>query len=99
MMTYSKLLLQRRKIQTLQLKKILSYKSALFLGLEEIKKRPFISTNLCVKLVQEIKLNKSSIRVTPGTALLNGRGQVVYTPPSGEETIRKKFIQSRKVHE
>lgn len=55
-------------------KEILSYKSALFLGLEEIKKRPFISTNLCINLVQEIKQNNSSIRVTPGTALLNGRG-------------------------
>lgn len=77
-------------------KEILNYKSALFLGLEEIKKRPFISTNLCIKLVQEIKHNKSSIRVTPGTALLNGRGQVVYTPPSGEDTIRKKLSNLEK---
>ena len=77
-------------------KEILSYKSALFLGLEEIKKRPFISTNLCVKLVQEIKHNKSSIRVTPGTALLNGKGQIVYTPPSGENTIRKKLANLEK---
>ena len=77
-------------------KEILSYKSALFLGLEEIKKRPFISTNLCINLVQEIKHNKSSIRVTPGTALLNGRGKVVYTPPSGENTIRKKLANLEK---
>ena len=72
-------------------KEILSYKSALYLGLEEIKKRPFISTNLCIKLVQEIKGNQASIRVTPGTALLNARGQVIYTPPSGENVIRKKL--------
>lgn len=77
-------------------KEILSYKSALFLGLEEIKKRPFISTNLCVKLVQEIKHNKSSIRVTQGTALLNGKGQTVYTPPAGENTIRKKLANLEK---
>ena len=77
-------------------KEILSYKSALFLGLEEIKKRPFISTNLCINLVQEIKNNKSSIRVTTGTALLNGKGQVVYTPPSGESTIRKKLANLEK---
>jgi len=72
-------------------KEIISYKSALFLGLKEIEKRPFISTNLCIKIVQEIKRNNSSIRVTPGTALLNGRRQIVYTPPSGENTIRKKL--------
>jgi len=77
-------------------KEILSYKSALFLGLQEIQDRPFISTNLCIKLVQEIKQNKSSIRTTPGTALLNGNGQIVYTPPTGEETIRKKMANLEK---
>jgi len=77
-------------------KEILSYKSALFKGLKEIEKRPFISTNLCVKIVQEIKQNTSSIRVTPGTALLNGKGQKVYTPPSGESVIRKKMANLEK---
>ena len=77
-------------------KEILSYKSALFLGLEDIKSRPFISTNLCIKLVQEIKQNNSGIRKTPGTALLNGKGQTVYTPPSGENIIRKKLANLEK---
>jgi len=77
-------------------KEILSYKSALFIGLKEISKRPFITTNLSIKLVQEIKQNTSSIRVTPGTALKNGRGQIVYTPPSGENVIRKKMSNLEK---
>jgi len=77
-------------------KEILSYKSALFLGLEDIKTRPFISTNLCVKLVQEIKQNNSGIRKTPGTALLNGKGLIIYTPPSGENIIRKKLANLEK---
>lgn len=77
-------------------KEILSYKSALFLGLEEIRARPFISTNLCIKLVQEIKQNTSSIRATPGTALLNNKGKVIYTPPSGENTIRNKLANLEK---
>lgn len=77
-------------------KEILSYKSALFTGLKEIEKKPFITTNLCIKLVQEIKLNTASIRTTPGTALQNEKGQVVYTPPSGEATIRKKMANIEK---
>ncbi len=77
-------------------KEILSYKSALYTGLKEIEKKPFITTNLCIKLVQEIKLNTASIRTTPGTALQNEKGQVVYTPPSGEATIRKKMANIEK---
>lgn len=77
-------------------KEILRYKSALFIGLKQISKIPFLTTNLSIKLVQEIKQNTASIRVTPGTALLNGHGQVVYTPPSGEKTIRKKMANLEK---
>jgi len=77
-------------------KEILRYKTALFTGLKEIERRPFITTNLCIKVVQKIKQNSASIRVTPGTALLNGRGQVIYTPPNGETTIRKKMANLEK---
>lgn len=89
-------LIAEKKNRNSAAKEILSYKSALYLGLKEIEKRPFISTNLCIKLVQEIKQNKSSIRTTPGTTLLNGRGQTIYTPPTGEATIRKKLANLEK---
>jgi len=85
-----------QKIVNAAAKEILRYKTALFKGLEEIKKRPFITTNLCIKLVQEIKQNTASIRTTSGTALLNVKGQIVYTPPSGEITIRKKMANLEK---
>ena len=77
-------------------KEILSYKSALFLGLNEIEEKPFITTNLCIRLVQEIKQNSASIRTIPGTTLLNSKGQKVYTPPSGENTIRRKMANLEK---
>ncbi len=77
-------------------KEILSYKSALFLGLKEIEKKPFITTNLCIRLIQEIKQNSASIRVTPGTTLLNSKGQKIYTPPSGENIIRQKMANLEK---
>ncbi|MEX0685832.1 MAG: Fic family protein [Balneolales bacterium] len=72
-------------------KEVLSYKEALWFGLEKLNARPFITTNLCIEIVQRIKQNTAGIRVTPGTTLSNTRGEVIYTPPSGEDIIRKKL--------
>lgn len=80
-----------KNVENSSTKEVLSYKEALWLGLEELKNKPFITTNLCVKIVQCIKQNNASIRVTPGTALANNQGEVIYTPPSGEEVIREKL--------
>jgi len=80
-----------KKVENFATKEVLSYKEALWFGLEELKSKPFITTNLCVKIVQCIKQNSASIRVTPGTTLSNTQGEVIYTPPSGEGVIREKL--------
>jgi len=80
-----------RTIDHFSTKEVLNYKEALWLGMAELAARPFITTNLCIKLVQCIKQNKASIRNTPGTTLKNSLGEVMYTPPSGEDTIREKM--------
>ncbi len=85
-----------KKIENLSTKEVLSYKKALWLGLEELKAKPFITTNLCIKIVQCIKQNNASIRVTPGTTLSNNRGEIIYTPPSGETIIREKLANLEK---
>jgi Fic family protein len=85
-----------RKIENSATKEVLSYKEALWLGLEELKTKPFITTNLCVKIVQCIKQNNASIRNTPGTTLSNTQGEVIYTPPSGEQIIREKLANLEK---
>ena len=85
-----------RKIENPAIKEVLSYKEALWLGLEELKTKPFITTNLCVKIVQCIKQNTASIRVTPGTTLSTPQGEVIYTPPSGEAVIREKLANLEK---
>lgn len=77
-------------------REVLSYKEALWLGLEQIKSRPFITTNLCISLVQCIKKNQASIRTTPGTTLKTPHGEIVYTPPEGEEVIREKLANLEK---
>lgn len=85
-----------RKVQNLATKEVLSYKEALWLGLAQLKTKPFITTNLCIKIVQCIKQNNASIRNTPGTTLSNALGEVIYTPPSGEKIIREKLANLEK---
>lgn len=85
-----------KKIENIATKEVLNYKEALWLGLGELKARPFITTNLCIKIVQCIKKNKASIRVNPGTALTNNGGKIIYTPPEGEKLIREKLANLEK---
>jgi Fic family protein len=91
-----KSLVADRKTEKLATKEVLSYKEALWLGLEELKIKPLITTNLCVKIVQCIKQNNASIRNTPGTKLSNTEGEIIYTPPSGEQVIREKLANLEK---
>jgi len=72
-------------------KEVISYKDALWYGLEQLNTKPFITTNLCIEIMQRIKQNTATIRSTPGTTLSNAKGEVIYTPPSGEEVIRDKL--------
>lgn len=91
-----KSLVADKKTENSATKEVLSYKEALWLGLEELKSKPFITTNLCIKIVQCIRQNNSSIRNTPGTTLSNPQGEVIYTPPSGEHIIREKLANLEK---
>ena len=77
-------------------KEVLSYKEALWSGLEKLESRPLITTNLCIEIVQCIKQNSTGIRVTAGTTLANPNGEVIYTPPSEENIIREKLANLEK---
>lgn len=72
-------------------KEVINYKEAIWLGLKSLEKKPFITTNLCIEIVQCIKQNTAGIRTTPGTTLSNIKGEIIYTPPSGEDIIREKM--------
>ncbi|MEZ7504244.1 Fic family protein [Flavobacterium sp. Arc2] len=81
-----------KKNDNLATKEVLHYKDALWYGVEQIEKRPILTTNLFVSLVQIIKENQSSIRNVPGTQLKNPvTNTVVYTPPEGGNVIREKL--------
>jgi Fic family protein len=80
-----------KKFDNPAIKEVISYKKALWNSLKQIEARPFISTNLCIEIVQSIKKNTAGIRTTPGTVLKNAEGKTIYTPPTGEAVIREKL--------
>ncbi|MCF6280100.1 MAG: Fic family protein, partial [Flavobacteriaceae bacterium] len=80
-----------KKFKNSTAKEVISYKDALWYGLEQLESRPFITTNLCIEIMQRIRQNTSNIRIVSGTTLSNARGEVIYTPPSGESIIREKL--------
>lgn len=80
-----------KKFDNSATKEVISYKEAIWLGFKHLEKKPFITTNLCIELVQCIKQNTAGIRANPGTTLSNAKGEVIYTPPSGEQVIREKM--------
>lgn len=50
-----------------------------------------MTTNLFIEIAQLIKQSELSVRTLPGTALQNEMGDVVYTPPVGDNIIRNKL--------
>lgn len=89
-------LIADKKFERPETKEVLRYKEALWLGLDRMKSKPFITTNLCIELVQKIKGNTAGIRNTPGITLSNPFGEVIYTPPTGEQLIREKLANWEK---
>jgi Fic family protein len=73
-------------------KEVLRYREALWEGFSSLKDRPLLTTNLFIQIVQTIRANKAGIRNTPGTKVANAAtGEVVFTPPEGEDIIRNKL--------
>lgn len=80
------------KINDPIVKEVMHYKDALWFAVDSLKKRPILTTNLFISIVQIIKQNTSGIRNIPGTQLKNpATNQVVYTPPDGEILIMEKL--------
>ena len=80
------------KVEDSATKEVIHYKDAVWFGIEELEKKPVLTTNLFISLMQILKESQTGIRNLPGTQLKNPMtGKVVYTPPEGEETIRNKL--------
>ncbi|MBF8262381.1 MAG: Fic family protein [Parachlamydiales bacterium] len=75
-----------------QTKEVLFYKDALWFGYNALtQNKRLLTTPLFVELAQILRNSTQGIRNLPGTKLVNPLGEIKYTPPSGEEIIRKKL--------
>lgn len=73
-------------------REVLQYRQAMYWGLEQLQHKGIITTNLLVGIMQKIRWTGDNIRKNPGTKLSNPlTGNVVYTPPEGEDIIRTKL--------
>jgi Fic family protein len=80
-----------------QTKEVLFYKDALWHGFSALtQKKRLLTTPLFIELAQILRNSTQGIRNLPGTKLANKRGEIKYTPPEGEDTIRKKLLNLEK---
>jgi len=78
-------------------KEVVSYRSALWYGYEQVKQRDMLTTNMIIDIHSHIENNRAGIRKLPGTVLMNETtGETVYTPPSGEQEILKLMANLEK---
>ena len=81
-------------------KETLRYRTALLSGYREIQARP-LTTNVAVSICRAIKNVDLDVRRVPGTVLLNNKtGHTIYTPPEGEDVLRRMLANWEKfIHE
>lgn len=69
-------------------KEALSYRTALYEGYINLKRRP-LCTNMAIEICCTLKAGDMDIRKVPGTTISNqNTNEIVYTPPIGEVAIR-----------
>lgn len=68
-------------------KEVLRYRQALRVGFEQVRASGLLTANHIVQIQGELERNNAGFRKLPGTALKDGGGQTVYTPPQDPAEI------------
>lgn len=71
-------------------KEALRYSHSLLEGFQTLARRP-LSTGTAEEVCSQIKGVEMKVRRVPGTALAKNSGEIVYTPPVGEEVLRSQL--------
>ncbi len=81
-------------------KEALRYRDALYSGYRKLREQP-VSTRLAIETCSIIKGYQAEVRKVPGTTLTNkATGEVIYTPPVGEDLLKAKLANWEKfIHE
>ena len=68
-------------------KEVLRYRQALRVGFEQVRANGLLTANHIVQIQGELERNNAGFRKLPGTALKDGAGRTVYTPPQNPTEI------------
>ena len=68
-------------------KEVTRYRQALHLGYRLVKEAGLITCNHLIDIQTELERNNAGFRKLPGTALKDGVGEVVYTPPQDPNEV------------
>src|SRR4051794_27633403 len=80
-------------------KEALRYSHALLQGFQALRERP-VATRMAEEICSHIKGKPMRVRNVPGTALARTSGEIVYTPPVGEDLLRSLLANwERYLHE
>ena len=72
---------------SLAAKEVLRYRQALRVGFELVREQGLLTVNHIVRIQRELERNHAGLRKLPGTALRDGVGRTVYTPPQDPTEI------------
>lgn len=70
-------------------KEVLRYRQALRVGFERVRDSGLLTANHIIEIQGELERNNAGFRKLPGTALKDGGGQTVYTPPQDPAEITR----------
>ena len=68
-------------------KEVLRYRQALRIGFEQVRQSGLMTANHIIQIQAELEQNNAGFRKLPGTALKDGAGHTVYTPPQDPAEI------------
>lgn len=83
-----------------EVKEVLSYREALYAGIEELESTQLIRSRLAINIMQKLRGIDAGFRTLPGTQLANPKTQkVIYTPPEPALIPNKMAAWERFVNE
>lgn len=86
-------------------KEVLRYRQALNIGFGEVRQHGLLTANHIIQIQAELEQNNAGFRKLPGTALKDGLGNIVYTPPQDPDEIvelmqdLERFLNDRSLFE
>jgi len=78
---------QPESFTNLAAKEVLRYRQALKVGFEQVRSSGLLTCKHIIDIQGELERNNAGFRKLPGTALKDGSGQTIYTPPQDPAEI------------